>query len=82
MPSEQSISKASDVLSKWNAHMTTHLMPKLGALIAEALDEQVRKDAEIAEAEDLQLGLAIGEVGRRTARAILSQLQPKKGEKV
>lgn len=34
---------AKKVLSDWNPHMTTHLMPKLGKLIEEAILAQVEK---------------------------------------
>ena len=37
---------ANDTLSKWNAHMTTQLMPKFGAAIAEALRTAVEKERE------------------------------------
>ena len=99
MASEQSLEKADDIYLNhfytpgnphcscgWIISVFSEGFPmchKARKEIAEALDDQVKLDASLAELDrETNQGTSCLELKREIAEAILSQLQPKKGEKV
>ena len=90
MPSERSLEKANKICSIWEPCKCMDRLPgtpcvcqkSLVNIIAVALDNQVRKDAKIAyNNNDSCNGLNCNK-RFNIEQAILSQLQPKKGEKI
>ena len=81
MPSERSIERAGRIWCE-KKHEHKEFDADLALSVAELLDEQVRKDAGIAHNNNDSCNCTNCNKRFNIEQAIISQLQPKKGEKV